>query len=41
MTTYPIIDDDELDYEGELEIGMDVIDYEDPADNLEVPNFDF
>lgn len=45
MCTYPIdidfdIDDDESSYDADLEIGMDVIDFEDPADSYSLPSFD-
>lgn len=40
MCTYPIDfddDDDEI-YDADLEIGMDVIDFEDPADSYSLPS---
>ena len=39
---YPIIDDDESIYDGDLEVGMDVTDFTDPADDIHIPSdFDF
>lgn len=41
MCTYPIdfdIDDDESSYDADLEVGMDVIDFEDPADSYSLPS---
>lgn len=40
MCTYPIdFDvDDESNYDADLEIGMDVIDFEDPADSISLPS---
>ena len=41
MCTYPIDfddDDDESSYTGDLEVPMDVIDFEDPADSYSLPS---
>lgn len=41
MCTYPIdfdVDDDESSYDADLEVGMDVIDFEDPADSISLPS---